>query len=267
MVRTLQLTGFVKPARRGITQPLIVRCRDEAGKDEAVYLKTVAGYANRPQAAGVELFTTLLARQLGLKAPEPVVVEVPQGAERMVSGAPKHAALLRLSAGLNFGTVALGPDWKGWLPDLSTRSFPDAMVEKILAFDGLVQHTDRGRDNPNLMWNANEIAVLDHEKVFTYLGIKGAGKRPWRAFFQMAPFARHVLQPAAKHLMGPDFGKVLWEDLLSLELGGGINECRLAAEANFPTAKVDLLRIQAYLSALAADAGDFFEFLSASLQR
>ncbi len=48
MIRTLQLTGFIEPARRGITLPLIVRCRGNSGKDETVYLKTLAGYADRP---------------------------------------------------------------------------------------------------------------------------------------------------------------------------------------------------------------------------
>ena len=38
-----------------------------------------------------------------------------------------------------------------------------------------------------------------------------------------------------------------------------------AAEAAFPAAKVDLARIRAYLKALAADAGDFFDYLKASL--
>ena len=43
------------------------------------------------------------------------------------------------------------------------------------------------------------------------------------------------------------------------------SECLQAAEAAFPVAKVDLARIRAYLKALAADAGDFFDYLKASL--
>jgi hypothetical protein len=44
------------------------------------------------------------------------------------------------------------------------------------------------------------------------------------------------------------------------------SECRQAAEAAFPTAKVDLVRIRAYLKAPGADAGDFFDCLKAALQ-
>jgi hypothetical protein len=58
----------------------------------------------------------------------------------------------------------------------------------------------------------------------------------------------------------------LWENILEQEWGGGFDECLQAAEAAFPAAKVDLARIRAYLNALAADAGDFFDYLKASLQ-
>jgi hypothetical protein len=133
-------------------------------------------------------------------------------------------------------------------------------------FDGLVQHTDREAENPNLMWKGHELAVLDHEKVFGYLKLAEGEAKPWRRFFQAQPFARHVLAPAGRRMMSADFGKGLWENILEQDWGGGFDDCLLAAEAAFPAAKVDLARIRAYLNALAADAGDFFDYLKASLQ-
>jgi hypothetical protein len=266
MIRSLQFIGFIEPAKRGITRPLIIQAKGPDGIRETVFLKTQAGYADRPQSAGVELFTTLMARRLGIKAPEPVLVEVPENAGRLVHDAPEHAELINRSAGLNFGTVALGNDWKVWLPGLSTRSFPAEMVESVLAFDGLVQHTDREAENPNLMWKGHELAVLDHEKVFGYLKLAEGEAKPWRRFFQAQPFARHVLAPAGRRMMSADFGKGLWENILEQDWGGGFDDCLLAAEAAFPAAKVDLARIRAYLNALATDAGDFFDYLKASLQ-
>ena len=44
------------------------------------------------------------------------------------------------------------------------------------------------------------------------------------------------------------------------------SECRQAAEAAFPAAKVDWARIRAYLKAPGADAGNFFDCLKAPLQ-
>lgn len=266
MIRTLQFTGFIEPAKRGITKPLIIQAKGPDGSRETIFLKTQAGYADRPQSAGIELFTTLVARRLGLTAPEPVLVEVPENAGRLVHDAPEHAELLSRSAGLNFGTLALGTDWKVWLPELSTRSFPDEMVESVLAFDGMVQHTDREAGNPNLMWKGHEMAVLDHEKVFGYLKLAEGEGRPWRRFFQSKPFTRHVLASAGRKLLGPDFGRVLWENIVEQEQGGGFDECQKAAEVAFPAAKVDLDRIRAYLSTLANDPGDYFDYLKASLQ-
>lgn len=267
MLRTFQFRGFIEPARRGITQPVIVRGRDAEGQEETLYLKTLAGYADRPQAAGVELFTTLLARRLRLKAPEPVLVEVPVNAGRLVHDAPAHAALMNRSPGLNFATVALGNDWKVWLPEMRLWNFPQEALGDILAFDGLVQHTDREAANPNLMWKEAEVAVLDHEKVFGHLGRANDARRPWREFFQTHPFDRHVLRGAGRKLVERELGKRVWEGLLELEWGGGLDECQKAAGAAFPAAKVDLARIRAYLAALSTDAGDFFDYLHTSLQR
>ena len=143
---------------------------------------------------------------------------------------------------------------------------PNVMVELVLAFDGLVQHTDREADNPNLMWKGHELAVLDHEKVFGYLNLAKGEARPWRSFFQTKPFTRHVLASAVRRMMTADFGRVLWENILELELGGGSDEFQKTAESAFPAAKVDLVRIRAYLSSLVTDAGDFFDYLKASLQ-
>lgn len=266
MIRTLQFLGFIEPAKRGITRPLIIEAKGADDHRETVFLKSQAGYGDRPEAAGVELFTTLIARRLGLLAPEPVLVEVPKYAGRFVHDAPEHAKLMNQSAGVNFGTVALGPDWKVWLPELSNRSFPNEMVELVLAFDGLVQHTDREAENPNLMWKGHELAVLDHEKVFGYLKLAHGEAKPWRRFFQHRPLARHVLSSAGKRLMHANFGKALWENVVQMEVEGGFDECRVAAERAFPAAAVDLARIRAYLSALATDAGDFFDYLKASLQ-
>lgn len=59
---------------------------------------------------------------------------------------------------------------------------------------------------------------------------------------------------------------MLWENIVEQEWRGGFDECLQAAEAAFPAAKVDLARIRAYLTALATNAADFFDYLKASLQ-
>lgn len=61
MIRSFQFIGFVEPAKRGITKPLIIQAKRADGIRETVFLKTLAGYGDRPESGGVELFTTLIA--------------------------------------------------------------------------------------------------------------------------------------------------------------------------------------------------------------
>lgn len=52
-----------------------------------------------------------------------------------------------------------------------------------------------------------------------------------------------------------------------LEVNGGFDECRRAAEGAFPLAGVDLALIRAYLSAVTAGAEEFFDYLKAEINR
>jgi len=180
--------------------------------------------------------------------------------------APEHRELVRQSTGINFGTVALGPDWKTWPVGMSIRAFPDDLIERIMAFDALVQHTDREPDNPNLLWCGREIAVIDQEKCFGYLGIAAEDPEPWRAFFGINPFLRHCLREAGKHLQ-PDAGKSLWADLIGLEMEGKIVESADLARGAFPEAGVDLERILRYFELLNRKLPDFFQYFRHSLSR
>ena len=269
MIRRLSAVRFVEPAERGGNLPMLVRCQ-AGGEVEAtsVYVKTRAGYGDRPAAPGVELFTTLLARELGLSAPEPVLMDVPVNFHEQVFEHPQHRELLARSAGVNFGTVSLGLDWKTWPVGMSVRAFPATMIEAILVFDALVQHTDRAPDNPNLLWRGHELAVLDHEKCFGYLGLAGEESRPWRAFFRHDPLATHCLLGAGRDIaQGGTFGQEVWERLVELELAGRISGLAQATAEAFPASEVELQRICVYLEKVFRGMDDFFGHLRHVLTR
>jgi len=42
-----------------------------------------------------------------------------------------------------------------------------------MAFDALIDNSDRRRDKPNLLWKGDEIFVLDHELCFTFVRLIG----------------------------------------------------------------------------------------------
>lgn len=164
MIRIFHACEFQGPAARGLNKPMVVRGEtDGGGESQRLFVKSRAGYGNRTTAPGVEMFTTLLARALGLLAPEPVVVVIPEGFDQIAREHPGCPELLRASVGNNFGTVALGADWKTLPVGMGTRLFPPDTVESILTFDAVVQQADRDADNPNLQWKGDQLAVFDHE--------------------------------------------------------------------------------------------------------
>src|SRR5436190_3395940 len=233
MVRTFTATEFIEPALRGGNLPMIVRGIDANGEAASIFLKTRVGYGNRPAAPGVELFTALLAKEMGLHAPEPVIVDVPARFHEQVFDAPRYRTLLEASAGTNFGTVALGADWKTWPVEMSTRAFAPDLIEGIFLFDSMVQQTDRGFDNPNILWRGHQLAVVDHEKCFAYLPGGEEEARPWRGFFGHRPMHTHCLRTALK----PEregFGREFREQLLGLEMEDRIRAICHAATGAFP---------------------------------
>lgn len=268
MIRTVTAQVFIEPAARGGNLPVLLRARDGAGGSVDVYIKTRAGYGDRPAAAGVEMFTTLLARELGLLAPEPLVVEVPAGFADQIFDRPDFRALFARSEGLNFATVALGHDWKTWPVEMSGRAFPEKVIEAILFFDAITQHTDRGADNPNLLWRGHQIAVLDHEKCFGHLTRAADSARPWRDFFLLTPLRTHCLLSVGRRLAEErDFGRQMWEALLELEFSGRLPALAAAATAAFPDSEVEVARILAYFEKLFRDISDFVDYLKHAVSR
>jgi|GEM_PF-2322726 len=265
MVRIFQATEYLKPADRGINRPVVLRGITADGSVETIFVKTLAGYGDRPTAAGVELFTTLLARALGLFAPEPVIVDIPAGFERVIFHAPEYREMIRKSAGRNFGTVALGADWKTWPVGMSVRAFPEEMIEDILTFDALIQHTDRAADNPNLLWKEYQIAVVDHEKCFGHLCLSETEARPWRTFFGNRPLITHCLRLAINSKRTGSIGERLRIELIGFEYDGRIQELLAVAAKSFPEAKLDLDRIGRYFEKLQKNNSDFFDYLRMSL--
>ena len=264
MVRIFQATEYLQPAERGINRPVVLRGRAADGSLETTFVKTAAGYQNRAGAPGVELFTTQLAHALGLRAPEPVLVSIPDGFDRVVFDAPDHNELVRQSPGINFGTIALGMDWKIWPVEMSTRAFAPEMIEDILTFDALVQHTDREPDNPNKLWRDHEIAILDHEKCFGNLVLADSQKKPWRSFLGTRPLSRHCLRtPVDPH---STFGSRIHEEMIGLELDNRVPALLAEALEAFPAAGLDLDRIRRYFTELEASFSDFLDYLKASLQ-
>jgi hypothetical protein len=249
---------------RGLNLPfLVIGQPTEGGERRTIVVKSRAGYANRPDAMLKELFALLLARELGLTAPEPVLVDLKEGIDWGAADLPEYADLIRRSLGWNVGTIHLGDAWKPWIQGSAPRSIPNEALETAYAFDAMVQNTDREADNPNLLWRNDELAVLDFDRAFAFLRTEERETRPWRKTLVCQNLDRHCLH---SHLPALVNEKILGQDLWDAFEGWwlGYPSGRLSGEiaAGFADPDLDLPRLEAYLIKLSVATDDFFRYLT-----
>lgn len=267
-LRQFTAVQFRRKMERGLNRPfLVIGAAERTGERCPLVVKSRAGYADRPEAMLKELFALLVARELGLHAPEPVVVNIPQGLDWGAADYPEHAELIRQSPGWNLGTVHLGDAWKPWGKGIAPRSIPDCEIETAYAFDAMVENPDREAGNPNLLWRGGELAVLDFDKAFSYLREGNAEPRPWRSALVRMNLKRHCLFP---HLPQWEedgiMGKQLWDEFEAWCLKPTSSAAKAAILRYFSDTNLDLNRIEEYFKKLATDPEDFFLFLSAASQ-
>src|SRR5437660_11266049 len=119
-------------------------------------------------AQAAELFTALLADDLGLQVPQAAIVNVPVGFETIF---PEKdlVNLMKGSPGLNFGSVHLGAGFTTWPPGRNPVGAQRDQAADIFAFDTLIQNEDRRAVNPNLWARSDKLGVYDHEQAFSFL--------------------------------------------------------------------------------------------------
>jgi hypothetical protein len=171
-----------------MTKPFLVSAVPEGGGEVIdLVVKPRAGYADRQDAIYKEIFSTVLARELGVFTPQPVIVDLPIGLEFGAADYPASQAMIEQSYGLNYATVFLGSDWKTWTNGANPNSLDQETLQSSFCFDALVQNADRRVDNPNLLWKGDQLATLDFDRAFTY------GGRPIKEVLPMLQVEQHVL--------------------------------------------------------------------------
>jgi HipA-like kinase len=152
-LRTVLATRYVTPLREGGSLPAIVEA-DDCG----LYVLKFRGAGQGPLALVAELIAGEVGRELGLKVPEVVLVEVDAALGRNEED-PEIRDLLRASVGLNLGldylpgSVTFDPAADRVDADLASR---------IVWFDSFVTNVDRTARNANLLWWHKVLYCIDH---------------------------------------------------------------------------------------------------------
>lgn len=158
-------TRFLKRMTTGRNCPVLLSCDVDGGGGDSV--EVVAKFSSAEcGVAGLarEALTAMLAADLGLPVPEPMLVGLVDGfVDALPPDADEVRNLMLGSVIPTFGCAKLPPGFFVWTSD---RRIDDRMLEQgaeIFAFDVLTLNADRRPDNPNCQSNGSTFAIFDHD--------------------------------------------------------------------------------------------------------
>ena len=181
----LSRTTAVRFDRRlssGKTWPSQLSCirNDREHEEVEVVAKFSAGCERKIGGLVAETIAAMLAADLDLPVPEPVLVDFDTGFIEIIRARDRALAeRIGPSASVAFGSTKL-PSGFAVLPQ--EKAVPQtlrAQAADIFAFDALVQNPDRRPENPNCLLDGRSFAIFDHELAFMTQGIVG-WRPPWQ---------------------------------------------------------------------------------------
>lgn len=152
-IRTVDVIQYVKPLREGGSLPAIVQA-----DDDFLYVIKFKGAGQGKKALIAELVGGLLAKEIGLKMPELVFMNLDESIGK-TEGDEEIQDLLKFSVGLNLGLHFLS----GAITYDPLVSIADSYTaSKVVLLDSIITNIDRTAKNTNLLnWN-NELWLIDH---------------------------------------------------------------------------------------------------------
>jgi hypothetical protein len=233
VLRTVEATRYVMPFREGGSLPALVEA-----SDDGLYVVKFTGAGQGPKALVAEIVVGELARALGFRVPELVLVEL-DPALAVAEPDAEIQDLLAASAGPNLGVDFL-PGALGFNP--AAGLVPDAeLAADVVWLDALTTNVDRTARNTNLLEWHGRLWLIDHGAALYFHHAGGAAGREQMAFPEVAD---HVLLPFAGSIGEADAR-------LAPQVTGELLECILDAVPD------------AWLSGL--DRGEYVRFLRGRL--
>jgi hypothetical protein len=159
VLRTVTATRYVTPLREGGSLPGLMEA-DDLG----TYVVKYVGAGQGVKTLVAEVVCAGLARALGLRVPELVLVDVDPDLGRSDPD-QEVQDLLRASGGLNLGMDFL-PGSLGFDP--LAHELDPVEASTVLWFDALVGNVDRSWRNPNLLMWHRQLWLIDHGATLTF---------------------------------------------------------------------------------------------------
>jgi hypothetical protein len=210
VLRRVRATRYVEPLREGGSLPGLIE-----GDDQGTYVVKFRGAGQGLKALVAEVIVGELARRLGIRVPEQVVIDLdPSIGRREPDAEVQHLLLASPGAnlGIDFLPRSLGYDGVGWRPDAVTAA-------RILWLDALTVNVDRSWRNPNLLVWHGELWAIDHGAALlfqhTWPGVDAFALRSYtHQEHALAPFVRYL--PAADAELRPLVTDALLQEVVAL---------------------------------------------------
>jgi hypothetical protein len=194
MLRTVLATRYVTPLREGGSLPAIVEA-DDLG----LYVLKFRGAGQGPLALVAEIVAGEIARHLGLKVPELVLVQLDEALGR---NEPDYEVrqLLQASVGINMALDYL-PGSVMFDAAAGGRVDPGTASATVW-FDAFVTNVDRTARNPNLLYWHKVLYLIDHGAALYFHHDWPSAEPAARSPFRM--IRDHVLLGSASRIAEAD---------------------------------------------------------------
>lgn len=167
--------------------------------DDGLYVVKLHGAAQGPKSLTAELIAGEIARALGLRVPELVLIDLQKS---LTAGEPDAEIQdhLQRSIGLNLGLDFL----PGALPydPANPMGMDPILAANIVWLDAFIANVDRSTRNPNMLIWGNDTWLIDHgAAIFPHHRWTNPAEQGRRSF---APIKDHVLLPVAGSIVEAD---------------------------------------------------------------
>jgi hypothetical protein len=193
VLRTVEATRYVMPFREGGSLPALVEA-----SDDGLYVVKFTGAGQGSKALVAEVVAGELARALGFRVPELVLVEL-DPALAVAEPDAEIQDLLAASAGTNLGVDFL-PGALGFNPAAGLVPDP-ALAADVVWLDALTTNVDRTARNTNLLEWHGGLWLIDHGAALYF---HHAGGAAGRERMPVPEVADHVLLPFAGSIADAD---------------------------------------------------------------
>jgi HipA-like protein len=218
-LRTVSATRYVTPLREGGSLPGLVEA-DDLG----MYVLKFRGAGQGLKALTAEIIVGELARRLGFRVPEIVLVDLDP---ELAKNEPDQEVQELLA---NSGGINLGFDFLPGAFDFNplVRDPGPELASRVMWLDALVLNVDRSWRNPNLLLWHRDVWLIDHGAALYF-------HHGWGPDWQPADTYRvdandHVMLPAAGPVTDSQVTPGMLAEVLAL-----VPDDWLAADGNTPT--------------------------------